>query len=102
MLELRACCENCGRALPPDTTEAMICTFECTFCRDCVTGVLDNVCPNCGGGFCARPIRPRRNWRGDNYTGKFPPATERRHRPVDGAQHRSFAAAITGIPPQER
>ena len=102
MLELRPCCENCGRALAPDTTEAMICSFECTFCRDCVAGVLDNVCPNCGGGFCPRPNRPRRNWRGANCTAKFPPATQRRHRPVDPEQHRVFAAAIAGIAPQER
>ena len=102
MLELRPCCENCARALAPESTEAMICSFECTFCRECVAAVLDNVCPNCGGGFCPRPHRPRRNWRGDNYTGKFPPSTERRHRPVDRAQHQIFAAAITGIAAHER
>ncbi|MFY0673003.1 MAG: DUF1272 domain-containing protein [Bacteroidia bacterium] len=59
MLELRPNCENCNKALTPDSTEAMICTFECTFCQDCVEQVLINVCPNCGGGFEKRPIRPK-------------------------------------------
>jgi hypothetical protein len=58
MLELRPNCECCDRDLPPDSAEAMICTFECTFCADCASDVLDGVCPNCGGNFSARPIRP--------------------------------------------
>ena len=58
MLELRPNCECCDRDLPPDSPEAMICTFECTFCRACVAVNLGGVCPNCGGGFVARPIRP--------------------------------------------
>ena len=57
MLELRPGCESCDRDLPPDAA-AMICTFECTFCPDCATGVLKGVCPNCGGNFAPRPIRP--------------------------------------------
>jgi len=59
MLELRPNCECCDRDLPPDSTEAMICTYECTFCKICVDDVLRNVCPNCGGGFVPRPIRPK-------------------------------------------
>lgn len=59
MLEIRPTCENCNKALLPDSTEAMICTYECTFCRDCVEQVLENVCPNCGGGFKPRPVRPK-------------------------------------------
>ena len=58
MLELRPNCECCDRDLPPDSTDASICTFECTFCADCVETRLKGVCPNCGGGFVARPIRP--------------------------------------------
>lgn len=58
MLELRPCCENCGKDLPYNSTEAMICSFECTFCSDCVEMVLKNICPNCGGGFEKRPVRP--------------------------------------------
>jgi len=57
MLQLRPNCECCDKDLPPDSTEAMICSFECTFCRDCVTGVLRNTCPNCGGDLVARPTR---------------------------------------------
>ena len=66
MLEIRPTCENCGAQLLPNSIEAMICSFECTFCRKCVEEILDNVCPNCGGGFTARPIRPARRWRGEN------------------------------------
>src|ERR1700757_4070087 len=58
MLELRPSCECCDKALPPDAADAMICTFECTFCRDCVETRLFGVCPNCGGNFVPRPIRP--------------------------------------------
>lgn len=58
MLELRPVCEHCGKLLPNDSKEAMICTYECTFCADCVRDVLQNVCPNCGGGFEKRPHRP--------------------------------------------
>ena len=58
MLELRPSCECCDRDLPPDSPDAMICTFECTWCRDCVEGVLGGVCPNCGGNLQPRPVRP--------------------------------------------
>ncbi|MFK8012819.1 MAG: DUF1272 domain-containing protein [Marinicellaceae bacterium] len=59
MLELRPNCELCDKDLPVDATDACICTYECTFCRNCVENVLKNVCPNCGGGFVSRPIRPK-------------------------------------------
>ncbi|MDD3444349.1 MAG: DUF1272 domain-containing protein [Zavarzinia sp.] len=58
MLELRPGCECCDRDLPPDSPDAVICTFECTFCRDCAESVLDNVCPNCSGELVRRPVRP--------------------------------------------
>jgi hypothetical protein len=58
MLELRPGCECCNRDLPPDSTEALICTFECTFCADCAQGKLGGVCPNCGGELVRRPRRP--------------------------------------------
>ena len=58
MLALRPNCECCDRDLPPDAADAMICTFECTFCVGCAAGVLGGVCPNCGGHFSPRPIRP--------------------------------------------
>ena len=58
MLELRPNCEGCNRDLAPESADARICTFECTFCIDCVDGPLKGICPNCGGGFTSRPIRP--------------------------------------------
>jgi uncharacterized protein len=102
MLELRPTCEHCNKQLPPESTEAMICTFECTFCRACVTGVLDNVCPNCGGGFSTRPNRPARNWKGGNYLGAFPAAGKVKHRPVDTQAHAKLSASIKSIPPERR
>jgi len=102
MLELRPRCENCNNALPPDSVEARICSYECTFCAACVESVLENVCPNCGGGFVPRPIRPARNWKGDNYLGKDPASSRIRHRPVDAAVHARFAASIKALPPHKR
>ena len=58
MLALRPNCECCDKDLPPDAADAVICSFECTFCRDCAETKLGGICPNCGGNFVARPIRP--------------------------------------------
>src|SRR5436190_13909360 len=85
MLQLRPTCEHCNKALPPDSTEARICSYECTFCASCVDKVLGNVCPNCGGGFVPRPVRPSKNWKSDNYLGKDAASTKVKHRPVDEA-----------------
>src|SRR5215475_12521078 len=102
MLEMRPSCENCDRPLPPEAPDAMICSFECTYCQSCVESVLGNVCPNCGGGFCARPVRPATNWKGDNYLGRYPAGIKKRHRPVDPELHRQFADRIKAIPPAQR
>ena len=102
MLELRPTCEHCNRKLPPESPEAWICSYECTFCGDCVENVLRNVCPNCGGGFMPRPVRPSRNWKGDNYLGKDPASTRVKHRPVDTAEHAKFSATLKAIPPEKR
>jgi hypothetical protein len=102
MLELRPSCENCNEKLPPNSTDAMICSFECTFCRSCVENILDNVCPNCGGGFCSRPVRPKNNWKGDNYLAAYPAGTSIRYRPVDSRLHKPFARAIKSIAPELR
>jgi hypothetical protein len=80
----------------------MICTFECTFCQSCVENVLENVCPNCGGGFCPRPVRPANNWKGGNFLGVYPAGKIVRHRPVDPNFHRNFADAIKSILPRLR
>ena len=102
MLELRPTCENCNKVLRPDSTDARICSYECTFCATCVESVLANVCPNCGGGFTPRPIRPATNWRGDNYLGKDPGGTKVRHKPVDPRAHVQFAASLRAILPEKR
>ena len=72
MLQLRPACECCGRDLPPASDLARICSFECTFCRDCTDGALAGRCPNCGGELVRRPIRPA------DKLAKFPPSTERK------------------------
>ena len=102
MLELRPSCEHCNKALPPAATEARICSFECTFCADCVDRVLGNVCPNCGGGFVPRPVRPARNHKGDNFLGKYPAGTKVRYRPVDPTAHALLRAALTDVSPAAR
>jgi uncharacterized protein len=102
MLELRPTCEHCNRPLLPDSTEARICSYECTFCATCVDTVLGNVCPNCGGGFVPRPIRPKTDWKGGNFLGAHPAGTRPRFRPVDVDAHAQFAAAVRDIPPELR
>jgi len=102
MLELRPVCENCNALLPADSTDAMICSFECTFCRSCVENILHNVCPNCAGGFCPRPVRPKTDWKNSDYLGAYPASTTVKHRPVDLREHQEMAAIIKGIPPERR
>ena len=101
-LELRPNCECCDRDLPPASTLARICSFECTFCADCVDNVLFNVCPNCGGGFAPRPIRPATEWRPGLSVAKRPPSTRR----VSLSYNRNDIAAhsrrVGHIPPAER
>jgi uncharacterized protein len=79
MLKIKPNCECCDKDLPFDSTEAMICTFECTFCRDCVETRIEGVCPNCGGNFVPRPVRPA------NLLEKYPPSTERIYK-VEGCR----------------
>ena len=87
MLELRPTCEHCNKALPPSSLEARICTYECTFCVTCVENILSNVCPNCGGGFVPRPVRPSKNLKGDNLLGKDPASTKIKYNPVIAEVH---------------
>ena len=49
MLQLRPNCECCGKLLAPDSAEALICSFDCTFCASCAQIPLQGLCPNCGG-----------------------------------------------------
>ncbi|MBB5534441.1 DUF1272 domain-containing protein [Rhizobium giardinii] len=75
MLQLRPNCECCDKDLPPGSREAMICSFECTFCTQCAYEVLDGQCPNCTGELVRRPVRPAAK------LGKFPASTERVSKP---------------------
>jgi hypothetical protein len=76
MLALRPNCECCGRDLPPDARDALICSFECTWCVDCAqTKLPSGLCPNCGGNLVPRPLRPAAK------LAKFPASTDRIHRP---------------------
>jgi len=75
MLALRPNCECCDIDLPPDSAQARICSFECTFCEDCARSVLQGMCPNCGGELLARPRRPA------SKLAANPAATERIHHP---------------------
>ena len=96
MLELRPTCENCDKSLPPDSQEAMICTYECTFCSTCVTGILENVCPNCGGGFEKRPVRPK------GQLAKHPAKMEKLHKPVNLIKFQKLKDANRKINPKDR
>jgi hypothetical protein len=102
MLELRPGCEHCGKNLPPHSTEAMICSFECTFCRDCVDTVLENVCPTCGGGFCARPVRPATIWNNGLSLAKYPASTKAVLKPVNLDTQRALNQTLKNVPPEQR
>jgi hypothetical protein len=100
-LELRPNCEGCDRDLPPHSLDARICTFECTFCADCVSR-LCNVCPNCGGGFARRPIRPATEWRTGLSVSKRPPSSKRVHLTYSWDELEAHIARIKDIPPEKR
>jgi len=76
MLQLRPSCECCDTALPPASTDARICSFECTFCVVCAEGVLKGICPNCGGELVPRPRRP------DSKLATHPASTQRVFKPA--------------------
>ena len=101
-LELRPNCEYCDKDLPPASLEARICTYECTFCADCVANELDDVCPNCGGGFAARPIRPVTEWRPGLSLAKRPASDKRVHLSCPREDVPSHSARIRDVPPAER
>jgi uncharacterized protein len=101
-LELRPNCEMCDTDLHPGSTLAMICTYECTFCRTCVNEILHNVCPNCGGGFVPRPIRPAGEWRPGLSVAHRPPSTERHYLSYDLENIAALTAKLRDVPPAER
>lgn len=101
-LMLRPNCEFCNKDLPPDAPDAWICSYECTFCAVCVDTPLHNVCPNCGGGFAPRPIRPSREWRPGVSVVKQPPSDKRVHVKFSAEDIAAHTAAIAGISPRDR
>jgi hypothetical protein len=96
MLELKPICENCQKYLPNESKDAMICSFECTFCKDCVANILENVCPNCGGGFEKRPSRPK------NLLSKFPAKIEPFFKPINIFEFEKLKNKNINIKPNER
>lgn len=102
MLELRPNCEMCDRDLPPDSDAARICTYECTFCADCVENHLSNVCPNCGGGFAPRPLRPAKAWRQGTGLANHPPGEKRRQLNYSQQEIEALVAQLKDIPPRDR
>ncbi len=102
MLELRPNCECCDKDLPPNADDAMICTYECTFCGKCVDEVLSNVCPNCGGGFASRPIRPKVARREGVSLNHHPTSAERVHTKYSREELVEFAQQHKYILPKDR
>ncbi|SFQ24228.1 hypothetical protein SAMN03159339_6216 [Variovorax sp. 770b2] len=102
MLELRPNCEYCDKDLPAHASDAHICSYECTYCTTCVETVLHNVCPNCGGGFAPRPIRPATERRPGVFLGKQPASATRKHLKWDRGDLPAFVEAVRRIPPAER
>jgi hypothetical protein len=101
-LQLRPNCEYCDRDLPPASPLARICSFECTFCADCVETKLHNVCPNCGGGFAPRPIRPAQAWRPGVSLATRPASDKRVHLSYSEADIAAHVARVRDIAPDQR
>ncbi len=101
-LELRPNCEYCDKDLPPDASEARVCSYECTFCADCVEQRLGNVCPNCGGGFVPRPIRPAWEWRCGVSRERQPASTKRIRLSRSCEEIAAFVREVAVIPPEHR
>ena len=101
-LELRPNCEYCDTDLPPESLEARICSYECTFCARCVEAHLADVCPNCGGGFAPRPVRPRGEWRPGLSLALRPASTERRTLGHSLDEVAALSERLKDVPPHER
>ncbi|MGH1383411.1 DUF1272 domain-containing protein [Kordia sp.] len=96
MLEIRPTCEHCNKALPNTSTEAMICSFECTYCKECALEIFENVCPSCSGNFVARPIRPKKLI--ENYPASAKPI----FKPKDLEKARINSNTFKNISPEKR
>ena len=102
MLQLRPNCEWCDKNLPPSAPDARICTYECTFCAECVETVLHNVCPNCGGAFVPRPIRPATEWRPGVSLAKQPASAQRVHLKWPRDEIAEFVKRLREVTPEKR
>ncbi|MEO1639347.1 MAG: DUF1272 domain-containing protein [Pseudomonadota bacterium] len=104
MLELRPNCELCDRDLPPESPDARICTYECTYCVECVETVLHDVCATCGGGFAPRPIRPMENYRDTKRLGQrnHPASATRVHSQWTPDQISEIVERLKDTPPAKR
>lgn len=96
MLEIRPNCEHCNKELPNTSTEAMICSFECTYCQACALETFENVCPSCSGNFVNRPIRPQKEIE------KYPASKKVIFKPKDLKIAKSNTEAFKNINPEKR
>ena len=101
-LQLRPNCEYCDKDLPPHAVEARICSYECTFCAECAENKLANVCPNCGGGFAPRPIRPAQEWRAGVCAVKQLPSEKRVHLKYATDEVAAFVAKVKDVAAEKR
>ena len=96
MLEIRPNCEHCNKDLPNTSIDAMICSFECTYCRACALEIFENVCPSCSGNFVNRPIRPQ------SQVEKYPASTERKFKPKDFEKSKINSDKFKNVLPEKR
>ena len=96
MLEIRPNCEHCNKDLPNTSTEAMICSFECTYCKNCAIEIFKNVCPSCAGNFVERPIRPSKKIE------KYPASTKIVFKPKDLKRSKLKSEKYKYIHPKNR
>lgn len=96
MLEIRPNCEHCNKDLPNTSTKAMICSFECTYCKTCALEVFENVCPSCSGNFVERPIRPSK------MIEKYPASTLRVFKPKELDKAKINSEKFKNIHPEKR
>ena len=96
MLEIRPNCEHCNKELPNTSTEAMICSFECTYCKECALEIFENVCPSCSGNFVPRPIRPMK------MIAKYPASNQPVFKPKDLERAKINSMKFVHIPPEKR
>ncbi|MCF2873847.1 MULTISPECIES: DUF1272 domain-containing protein [unclassified Tenacibaculum] len=96
MLEIRPNCEHCNKDLPNTSTEAMICSFECTYCKTCALEIFENVCPSCSGNFMERPIRPLK------MIEKYPASSNRIFKPKEISKTKINSEKFKNVKPERR